>query len=355
MKILTFSCKNFRNLSEISINPVSSMNVICGENAQGKTNILEAIWLFTGAKSFRKSKDFDFIQFEKQKGINSITFLGKGIENDAQMHFSEHRTAVLNNNKLKSTAALAGKFNAIIFSPADLSLITEGPAARRRFMDIAISQVYPQYIELLRKYMRAVVQRNQIIKEYRYDQSLSIMLDVFEEEIAENGIKIIQFRKRYLKFLNEFLPSIYFDLSSGRESLFSGYIESAPEGSLRKSLFEKRKEDIYSGSTSCGPHRDDIDFKINEKSVRIYGSQGQKRSVALSLKLSEAQVINKLSGEYPVCLLDDVMSELDPNRQNYILNHIKDWQSFLTCCDPSNIKGLKEGKVIRIENGKVLI
>jgi len=180
------------------------------------------------------------------------------------------------------------------------------------------------------------------------------MLDVFEKEISENGKKIVEFRKKYIEILNLFLPSLYSGLSLGKETLETEYICSFEGEDLEKKLLEQRKEDMFSGKTSVGPHRDDINFKINGISARNFGSQGQKRSVALSLKLAEAEVLKKESGESPVFLLDDVLSELDPGRQNFILNHIKGMQTFLTCCDPSNYKDLKAGKIFTVENGRVI-
>lgn len=353
MKVLNLECKNFRNLENINISPCQQMNVIWGENAQGKTNLIEAIWLFTGAKSFRNSKDNVFLRFGAQKAVCSLDFKSEGIENNAKIEFTDKRIAFLGENKLKSTASLAGKFNAVVFSPLDLNLVSGGPSERRKFLDLSIGQIYPSFINILKSYIRAVTQRNKIIKDYKYDSTVSVMLSVFEEEIAVNGIKIIEFRKRYIEILNEFLPKIYDGISNGKEILETAYISKSGENLLEE-LNKSRKEDMYSGVTSVGPHRDDIDFKINGLSVKGFGSQGQKRSVALALKLAQAEVLKNKTGEFPVILLDDVMSELDKNRQNFILNHIEGMQSFLTCCDKSNFENLKYGKVFNIKNGGVV-
>ncbi len=354
MKVKKLTCRNFRNIDKIEIVPSDAMNVICGENAQGKTNLLEAIWLFTGAKSFRSSKDNLFVKFGEEKAVCSLEFFAEGIEKEAEITVKEKRTATLNGNNLKSASLLAGNFNAIIFSPNDLRLVTDGPSVRRKFLDLAIGQLRPNYIDILRKYTRAVTQRNQLIKEYKYDSTIGIMLDVFESEIAENGKKLILYRKNYIDKLNEFLPTVYSGISCGKEELETSYLCTTDGEELKDALFSARKEDMYSGVTSVGPHRDDIDFKINGISARNFGSQGQKRSVALSLKLAEAEVIRENVGECPVFLLDDIMSELDPNRQNFILNHIKGMQTFLTCCDPDNVKNLKAGKIFNISEGKVI-
>lgn len=353
MRVLELGLKNFRNIDELSIKPCEEMNVICGENAQGKTNLLESIWLFTGAKSFRGAKDNAFIKFGCEAATAKLSFLSEEIEKNAELKITDKRYAFLNENKLKSASLLAGNFNAIVFSPNDLRLVTDGPSVRRRFLDTALGQLYPVYIEILKNYVRAVTQRNKIIKDYKYDSTLSVMLDVFENEIAENGRKIVEFRKKYIEIINSFLPDIYAGLSNGNEKLDTYYSCCTESENLEEALKNARKEDMFSGVTSVGPHRDDIEFNINGISARNFGSQGQKRSVALSLKLAEAEVIKKDVGECPVCLLDDVMSELDPNRQNFILNHIKGMQTFLTCCDPDNVKNLKAGKIFSVKEGKV--
>lgn len=353
MNIKKIEIQNFRNISDIGLEFDKEINVICGENAQGKTNIIEALWLFSGAKSFRNTKDTEFIKFGQSRAKIYTEFNMLGVENSAQIVFDDKKTAFLNEKKLPNTSSLAGKFNAVVFSPTDLTLVTDGPDKRRRFIDTAIGQLYPNYIEILRSFSRAVMQRNKIIKDYRYDKTLSVMLDVFEAEIVEMGNKIINYRKKYISVLNNYVSKIYNGISCGKENIEIFYI-SKNEVLDNEILKFSRENDMFNSTTSVGPHRDDINFNINDISARSFGSQGQKRSVALSLKLAGAEVIKEITGEYPICLLDDVMSELDENRQNYILNHIRNWQSFITCCDTSNIKNLKEGKIIKIRNGGVV-
>lgn len=354
MKVKSLKLENFRNISSVSIDFDDEINVICGENAQGKTNIIEALWLFSGAKSFRKTKDSEFIKFGETRSKIYTEFEFLGTKNSAQINFDEKRIAFYNEKKLANPSNLAGKFNAVVFSPSDLNLVVDGPDKRRRFLDTAIGQLYPNYIEILRSYSRAVMQRNKIIKDYRYDKTLSVMLEIFETEIVQSGNKIINYRKNYIQMLNNYVDKIYFGISCGKERILSEYISKSGQNLDLKMLEEARNTDMFTATTSVGPHRDDINFKINGISARNYGSQGQKRSVALALKLAGAEVIKEISGEYPICLLDDVMSELDENRQNYILNHIRNWQSFITCCDTSNIKNLKEGKIIKIKDGEVV-
>ena len=353
MFIKKLSLKNFRNIEKAELVFDRKINVISGENAQGKTNILESIWLFCGAKSFRYSKDSSLIMFGKDKGETEIEFVSGGIEHSAKLKFGEQKTAELDGKGLKNASALAGNFGAVIFSPADLSLVSGGPDKRRRFLDLTIGQIYPNYIDILRDYSRAVMQRNKIIKEYKYDPSISIMLDVFESEIAVKGKKISEYRKRFLDRLNCFVPDIYSGLSGGREEIKALYVSNSDVNDLTEKLKELRRQDSITGVTSAGPHRDDLDLSLNGISARAYGSQGQKRSIAIALKLASLSVFGDISGEYPVCLLDDVLSELDEARQNYILNHVKDWQTFITCCDPNSVTKLSSGKVFTVKGGEV--
>ena len=353
MLVKKLTLTNFRNLEPTVFIPEEQMNVICGENAQGKTNLIEAIWLFTGAKSFRGNKDNELVKFNEEKAKLSLLFESEGVEKTATITIDTRRHAVLNEKNLSSAAALAGKFCAIVFSPDDIGLVTDGPSKRRRFMDIAISQIYPSYLSYLRNYTRAVAQRNVILKDIRKGLKSEAYLDVFEKEIVSNGKEIIKYRLDYVDLIKDKVSEIYKGISADKETLNIEYVMTANGADLKEKLIEARNIDISSATTSIGPHRDDLAFKINGVSVRDFASQGQKRSVALSLKLSEAEILKKITGEFPIALLDDVMSELDPTRQDYILNHIKGWQVFITCCDPSNTKNLDKGKVFSMENGKL--
>lgn len=353
MIIKKIKIKNFRNIEDIELFPDENTNIICGENAQGKTNILEAIWLFSGMKSFRTSKDTFFIKIGEEKAVIETDFNYGGCENNIKIEFCENKkTAFFNGKKLNSVTNLAGNFNSFIFSPVDLSLIKDSPSVRRKFLDISIGQLYPKYIEILKNYTRAVIQRNKILKDYKYDKTLSIMFDIFEKEISENGKKIIEYRKKYIDLLQKYFSDIYSGISSGKGKTEIKYIVNF-EGDLEEELKNNREKDSVLGITSVGPHRDDIEFLINGLSARNFGSQGQQRSIALSLKFASAEVTKEINGEYPVCLLDDVLSELDPKRQNYILNHIKNWQVFLSCCDPESTNSLIKGKIFNIKKGEI--
>lgn len=353
MKAKKLCGKEFRNLLPFEVEFCDGMNVIYGDNAQGKTNLIEALWLFTGAKSFRTNKDSELVAFGQQRAELSLSFITGGVSREARLNISNRRYAELDTKKLKSASELAGNFCAIVFSPSDLQIIKEGPSLRRRFIDLAIYQLYPSYGNLIKEYIRAVTQRNTLLKGMEGRLREDPMLDVFENEIARLGEKIIAYRVKYCSHITNNASEIYGELSSMREELAVEYMPSCEAEYLAERLFSARKTDVFSGITSVGPHRDDLDFKINGISARNFGSQGQQRSVVLSLKLAEAKTLKDITGEQPVTILDDVMSELDPDRQAFILNHIKDWQVFLTCCDHANIKPLKEGKVFTVVGGKI--
>lgn len=347
--------KGFRNFEEIEFLPSENMNVIYGDNAQGKTNLLEAIWLFCGAKSFRGAKDSELLGFNSQKAVNSCDFIFGETEKNAKIIIEQNRRAELNGKILSSPSKLAGNFYAIVFSPTDLNLVNDGPSVRRRFLDTAIGQIYPLYNEKLRNYMKAVNQRNTILRDIKFHSDIEFLLDDFEKSLAAFIKDVIKYRYRYVEILKEILPEIYGGLSGEKEILKIEYCSTFSKDfsleQIAEILKKSRKGDILTGNTSVGPHRDDVNLFLNGSAVKSFGSQGQRRSVCLALKLSEAKVLKRITGEYPIALLDDVMSELDKSRQDFILNHIKDWQVFITCCDPSNIKGLENGTVFQMKGG----
>lgn len=352
MIIKKLKIENFRNIKSAEIEPCSLMNIISGENAQGKTNLIEAIWFFTGIKSFRGIKDNEAVKINESRAKINLNFISGGIENEAEIIITEKKTAKLNGKNLKTPSLLAGNFNAVVFNPDDLSIVSGGPNLRRRFLDICIGQIYPKYIDILREYTRAVKQRNNILKDSIKDGSLEFLLDDFEKIIVFEGEKIIEYRKKYIDILKKEATEIYKGISENKEILEIEYL-STVQTNFCEELKKARKEDKFRGVTSIGPHRDDLIFKINSIKSREYSSQGQKRSIALSLKLAEAEIIKKTTGQKPIILLDDVMSELDKKRQNYILNHIKGWQVFLTCCEESNFENLEQGKIFRLKAGEI--
>ena len=360
MKVNSLDLKNYKNIEAMHLSFCDGVNIIYGENAQGKTNILEALWLFTGLKSFRSTKDSEQIKFGENAAKIQIGFTAEALEQTARLEFAEKKSAFLNEIKLNSAGEFSSHYPAVIFSPEHLSLVKGGPRERRNFVDNALCQIKPRFQEYLSKYKKNLVQRNALLKDYKYNSSIEIMLDIFEENLAELGSKIIFQRKKYLEALQQAASEIYYGISSGRESIALQYLcgVDASEEELKEvfisSLKKSRSEDVQTLSTSVGPHRDDIDILINGISARKFGSQGQQRSVVLALKLGEASVLKQKTEEQPIALLDDVMSELDETRQDYILHHIDGWQVFITCCDPGTILRLKQGSTFHIEKGRLL-
>lgn len=361
MKIKSLEAENFRNFKNLSV-AFDDVNIIYGKNAQGKTNLIEAIYLFTGARSFRGARDSEMIAFGSDKARLKINFEGGGRAQTAEIETDGKKKVKLNGIAKKSVSALGEEIKAVIFSPAHLMLIKGGPAERRKFADDALCQIKSNYAAVLKAYNRALQQRNIVIKDISVSADLRSMLYVWDAALAKEGAKIIYQRQKYLEALTPFVKEIFSGISGGKEEItlklagdfdYSDLEQAEIEKKLLKLLNENQNNDILNRITKTGPHRDDIEILINGRSARIYGSQGQQRSSVLALKLAEASLLYEKTGIKPAALLDDVMSELDEKRQDYVLNHLKDWQVFITCCDAQSVLRLKKGKTIKIENGAV--
>ncbi len=360
MKINSIQIKNYRNIENLKLE-FDDVNIIWGENAQGKTNLIEAIYLFTGSKSFRGAKDSQLVKFNEEQSSLYIEFEGNSREQNAEIIIKNKRKAKLNGISKKSATALGEEIKAVVFSPVHLSMIKDGPAERRKFIDGALCQLKSNYRNLLKEYNRALVQRNTLLKDISVNHEIESMLYVWNHNLAKTGAKIIYQRLKYTEALTPYLKEIFLGLSSGTEEIELKYSSTQDyeadindiEKKLLTALENSRMQDIMNKTTSEGPHRDDIEVLINGKSARIYGSQGQQRSCVLAIKLAEASLLKEITQLQPIALLDDVMSELDEKRQDYILNHIKDWQVFITCCDKETVLRLKEGKTFHISGGKL--
>ena len=365
MKINSVKLNNFRNISSMELHATDGVNVIYGENAQGKTNILEAIWLFTGCKSFRGSKDTEFIKFNEDIAKINIDFSDNVRNKKSEIIIGNKKKNVyLNGVSLRSSSELIGSFYAVIFSPSHLSLIKDGPSGRRRFLDTALCQLKPSYAEHLAGYRRALLQRNALLKDLHLSPQLYDILDSLDDQLSRYSSAVISERLKYIEILSQYSKQIYAGISENKEYFNVTYSRNditdinISVSDLYNLELERiknaRKEDVLYKTTTIGPHRDDIDILINNVSARSFGSQGQQRSCALALKLGESEIIKKITGETPVALLDDVMSELDEKRQDYVLNHINDRQVFLTCCDPSQVLRLCGGKSFLINGGVIV-
>ena len=368
MEVLSLATEQFRNLSDAEIAFGPRINVLFGDNAQGKTNLIEAIWLFSGAKSFRGSKDNEMIAFGAEITSLTLRFRDNQREQIAKIQFGgkDKKKVWLNKVPLESQRKFAGSFYAVVFAPAHLSIISEGPKNRRKFLDSAISQINPQYADYLNRYEKVLLQRNCLLKDCYKNPSLRDTIELWDSQLAKIGSILTIYRKDYVSKLNDAAEKIYQGLSQNKEKIAVSYsstvfgedekINVYEDSVIEKyfqALSEHLEEDIRAGMTSVGVQRDDIEVMIDGYSAKTYGSQGQKRSCALTLKLAEASLLHSITGENPVILLDDVMSELDAHRQDYILNHVKNDQVFITCCDISNALRLKQGQVFHLENGTV--
>lgn len=362
MNIQNAVIKNFRNIKHIELEPCNGINVIYGENGHGKTNIIEGFWLFTGCNSFRTRKNNELIKRDCKFSELETEFFSNDREQQARLVIDEKKEAYLNGIKQVSPRKLLGEFPAVVFSPSVLSVIKEGPSEKRKFIDIAISLIKPNYAPLLSKYNKTVIQRNSLLKQIGAEKKGEDLLFVFDEELARIGGKIINYRLEYLKQLEEISPEIYFQISNGREKMKINYINSIRDNGsssvewselLYKNLAQNHERDIQRQQTSFGPHKDDLEIFLGDLNVRSYGSQGQQRSCALSLKICEAMIMREKIGEQPLALMDDVMSELDEKRQKFLMKFFEGWQVFVTCCDPSHKEKINSEKVFEIADGRL--
>lgn len=359
MRIQRLEVSHFRNIEQAVWVPAEHINIVYGENAQGKTNLMEALWLFTGGRSFRRVKDAELVRFGQQEARLTADFFGEGREQTAALRIDRRRHAALNGIDQPSAARLTGHFTAVIFSPDHLSLVKDGPEGRRRFLDAAICQLRPAYVRILTEYNRLLQQRNALLKQSRFADTAEL-LKVFTDRLAAAGSEVLRYRMTYIDRLRPLAGQMYDGLSSGREKLTVAYeSEQSYTGrsreELTKLLLQRLEEslpaDREAGFTTVGPHREDVELCVNNLAARTFGSQGQQRSVVLSLKMAEASLIREITGEYPVVLLDDVMSELDAARQDYLVSHLHGWQVLITCCDPSAVRRMTNGRVFRMQSG----
>ena len=364
MRVESISFKNYRNLAELTLEPCEGVNIIYGNNAQGKTNIIEALWLFCGGHSFRTQSYRELIAFDKSFAHLECAFFGQDRRQTASITIEPAKRLIkINGVEKKTSAALIEKFCAVVFSPENLSLIKRGPAERRNFIDSAICREKLRNALTLQRYNRLLKQRNALLKDIPKNEALRPTLDLWDEQVSTLGAEIVTQRLEFTRMISEKAAVYHRGISRGSEELSLRYVSSfgASENDSRAELKQKFLEkckanyqnEIFTGSTASGAHRDDIEILINGKNSRFFASQGQQRSAVLSLKLAEASVLRERMGEDPVILFDDVLSELDNDRQDYLLNELKGCQVFITCCEKSNKEQLNEGKVFYVEGGEV--
>ncbi len=333
MIIKSLELQNFRNYDSLQVEFDSGTNIFYGDNAQGKTNILEAIFMIATTKSHKSSKDQDIIQFNHDEAHIRSYLFKDDVTRQVDMHLRKGKTKgiAIDSQRIKKAAELLGLLNVVFFSPEDLSIIKNGPAERRNFIDMELCQLDSFYLYNLNHYSKIVNQRNKLLKDLYLNPGLRDTLSIWDSQLVSFGSKIIERREIFINQLNEIINDIHIKLSGGKENIKIFYEKKVEIEDLEIKLKENQEKDIILKQTTVGPHRDDISFMVNDIDIRKFGSQGQQRTAALSLKLSEIELVKKSIKDMPVLLLDDVLSELDSNRQNYLLNSIGDIQTIITC------------------------
>ena len=356
MVIQSLKLKNYRNYDLLDLNFDPNTNILYGDNAQGKTNILEALYLSGTTKSHRGTKDRDIIQFGYDESHIETIVEKRGICFQIDMHLKKNspKGIAIDKIPIRKAGELFGIVHFVFFSPEDLNIIKEGPSGRRRFIDLELSQLDKIYLSNLSNYNRIINQRNSLLKDLYGQKNLMDTLDIWDMQMAAYGTKVLEARKNFIKQVNEIISDIHFKLTGGKERISISYEASNGNMSLEEALKRYRERDMRMKSTTVGPHRDDICFTTDSGlDVRKFGSQGQQRTAALSLKMSEIELVKQVIKDTPVLLLDDVLSELDKHRQNYLLDSINNIQTIITCT------GLDEfvnhrfsiNKIFHIRNG----
>lgn len=369
MYIEKLELRNFRNYKENEIRFSKKYNIIFGENAQGKTNIIEAIFLCASGRSHRTSKDSELLNINSNNyyiGLNA----NKDQENlDIEIIYEKDKRKIVKINEIpiKKIGNLMGKILAVIFSPEDLSVINEGPSQRRRFIDITLSQIKPSYFYDLQLYNKVLLQRNSLLKEIINNRNLIDTLEVWDEKISEVGSRIIKTRYEFINRLSEITKKNHSILSDDYEKLEIIYSSSVNtdnyddieiiKNNMLNEIKRVRNVELKRCTTIKGPHRDDYEIYINDMDIKSFGSQGQKRTAILSMKLSEVQIIKEETGEYPILLLDDVMSELDMKRRKILFDNINHLQTFITCTEKENFNKKESIDVLflNVKNGNTII
>ena len=372
MFVTRLEVNGFKNLKDISIFPHEKLNIFCGKNAQGKTNLVEAIWLCSGVKSFRNTKDKSMIDINGDVMNIELSFRDKTREQDIRFAMArpnvKDKSVSLNGVKLKAPSKLFGSLNCVVFTPEDLELSKGSPDNRRKFLDLSVSQIKNPYNTVVSKYETLLEQRNTLLKNISHGKASEDDLEVWDIQLASMGAYVSLLRYNYAKKLNSFAKKLYYEISNGNETLelrysstvfreldnftdYKGEMTDIYLSCLKNSL----KDDIRAGFTTKGVHRDDLCGYINGLAVRDFASQGQHRSTALVMKLAQAYILMEEIDDAPCILLDDVLSELDNSRQRFVISKIDDMQVFITCCD-MNIPFDKKtkGKLFLINDGKII-
>ncbi len=358
MIVKSLELKNFRNYERLSIDFDPSTNIIYGDNAQGKTNILEAICVSGTSRSHRGSRDKDMIRFGEQEAHIRTIVEKNSSEYRIDIHLKNNHSKGIAINKvpIKKSSDLFGILNIIFFSPEDLAIIKNGPDKRRRFIDMELCQIDKIYLYNLTEYNKTLNQRNKLLKDIYFNKKLLDTLPVWDDKLAEYGSKIIKRREEFVETIAPLVSELHRQISNDREEVELTYEKNVSAEGMREALDFSYDNDIRLGSTTKGPHRDDLRFDLGGVDLRKFGSQGQQRTAALSLKLSEVTMMEKETGEKPVLLLDDVLSELDSNRQKDLLKSLSDTQTLITCTGLDDFvkNQYQVNKVFEVKNGVII-
>ena len=356
MYIKNIKLKNFRNYENQEINLENKINIFYGDNAQGKTNILEAIYLCALGKSFRTKKEKELILFSKENSFIEINYQKKDREGKINLEINNKKYFYLNNIKLKKLSEILGNINIVLFSPDDINIIKGVPENRRKFLNIMISQLRPNYVYNYNLYLKILEQRNNYLRQIKYENKNRELLEIWNQQLTICAENVYNYRKEFIEKILNKINNIHSKITEEKEKINIKYISNFKnKEEFLKELKNNEEIDIQKGYTTRGIHRDDFDIYINNNKLNIYGSQGQIRSFILSLKISELEIIYDEIGEYPVLLLDDFMSELDEKRRVGFLNSVKDAQVLITCTDKLvdnmwttfNVKNGKVDKLIK--------
>lgn len=355
MIIKSIKLEHFRNYESLDLDFEKGTNILYGDNAQGKTNVLEAIYLSATTKSHKGSKDKEMIHFNEDESHIRTILDKEGMEYRVDMHLrrSKSKGIAIGGQPIKKAADLIGLLNVVFFSPEDLSIIKNGPSERRKFVDMELFQIDKYYLYNLNQYNKIINQRNKLLKDFYFHSDLNETLQVWNMQLVTYGKQIINRREKFVEQLGEIIADIHRNLSGDKENLEILYEPNVNEDEFESKLRVYQEKDIKLKMTSVGPHRDDFCFMVNGVDIRKYGSQGQQRTAALSLKLAEIELLKKMTGDKPILLLDDVLSELDSHRQNYLLNNIGDIQTIITCTglDEFINNRFEIDKIYRVSNG----
>ena len=358
--------EDFRNIEKAEVAFSSGVNILIGENAQGKTNLLEAIFYASVGRSFRATHTNEMIRFGAPAADISLDY--RDTKRDQNLHiklFRDRRRLVEKNGlKMDRLSDIVGSFRAVLFCPEHLSLIKDGPAERRNYMDVAISRMYPMYMHALQTYHNILKQRNALLKQAVFDrQSFDSTVELWSERLAEEAAVIAEARLRFIRRANGYVAACFSEMTGDREQptmVYDGssgqdedeYLDrEATKKKYVELLMSSHDREIAAGATLWGIHKDDLDIRLNGKSARIYASQGQQRSLALAMKLAEGEICREELGDDPVFLFDDVLSELDASRRDFLIRRIKDKQVILTTCESETLFSLDDARIIRVENG----